>query len=138
MKEDQIHALNIVTTETTKNERLENDIIIGKDVLELLTSSMYVNPLNIFREYVQNSVDSIDQAAKVGVLDSHESGQIDIVIDNVNRTIKVRDNGLGVSNKDFEKTLTAFGSSYKRDQKEATREAQRRPKRGQGGQKTLR
>ena len=119
MKEDQIHALNIATTETTKNERLENDIIIGKDVLELLTSSMYVNPLNIFREYVQNSVDSIDQAAKVGVLDSHESGQIDIEIDNVNRTIKVRDNGLGVSNKDFEKTLTAFGSSYKRSQKEA-------------------
>ena len=46
--------------------------------------TMYVNPLNIFREYVQNSVDSIDQAAKVGVLDSHESGQIDILIDNVN------------------------------------------------------
>ena len=32
---------------------------VGKDILELLSSSMYVNPLAIYREYVQNAVDAI-------------------------------------------------------------------------------
>lgn len=37
-------------------------IVIGKDVLELVSSAMYVDPLTIYREYVQNAADSIDEA----------------------------------------------------------------------------
>ena len=40
------------------------EIIIGKDILELLSNAMYVEPLTIYREYLQNSADSIDDAVK--------------------------------------------------------------------------
>ena len=46
----------------------KNEIIIGKDILELLSSAMYVNPLTIYREYLQNSADSIDEGIKEGLL----------------------------------------------------------------------
>ena len=41
---------------------IENQPLIGKDVLELLSSAMYIDPLSIYREYVQNAADSIDAA----------------------------------------------------------------------------
>ena len=39
-----------------------NEIVIGKFTLESLTNGMYSSPLDLYREYVQNSVDSIDDA----------------------------------------------------------------------------
>ena len=45
---------------------LADDIVIGKDILELLSSSMYVDPMTIYREYVQNAADSIDEARAGG------------------------------------------------------------------------
>ena len=36
-----------------------DDIVIGKDVLELLSTSMYVDPMTIYREYVQNAADPL-------------------------------------------------------------------------------
>ena len=41
-------------------EIIEENIFIGKDILELLSSSMYVNPLTIYREYLQNTMDSLE------------------------------------------------------------------------------
>ena len=41
----------------------EPEVFVGKDVLELLSSSMYVNPLAIFREYVQNATDAMVRVA---------------------------------------------------------------------------
>ena len=37
-------------------------IIVGKDILELLSSSMYVDPLTIYCEYIQNAADALDDA----------------------------------------------------------------------------
>ena len=31
--------------------------MIGKDVLELVSSAMYINPMTVYREYVQNVAD---------------------------------------------------------------------------------
>ena len=39
---------------------ISGGIDIGKDILELLSSSMYVDPLSIYPEYVQNAADAID------------------------------------------------------------------------------
>ena len=37
-------------------ERIElDDIRVGKDVIEIVTSGMYVSPVTVFREYVQNA-----------------------------------------------------------------------------------
>ena len=45
-----------------------NNIIIGKHTLESLTSGMYSDPYVVYREYIQNAVDSIDNAIAQGIL----------------------------------------------------------------------
>ena len=36
--------------------------VAGKFLLEILTKGMYSNPMHVYREYIQNSTDSIDKA----------------------------------------------------------------------------
>jgi molecular chaperone HtpG len=101
---------------THTNVSLPADIVIGKDVLELVSSAMYVDPLTIYREYIQNAADSIDAARVAGVLGAEEVGRVDINLDlnQATRSVKIRDNGLGVPNGDFAMRLTAIGGSHKR------------------------
>ena len=44
------------------------NIVIGKHALESLTTGMYSDPLVVFREYIQNSADAIDEALLKGIL----------------------------------------------------------------------
>lgn len=39
------------------NISLPAEIVVGKDILELVSSAMYVDPLTIYREYIQNAAD---------------------------------------------------------------------------------
>jgi len=94
-------------------QNLASEIIIGKDILELLSSSMYVDPMTIYREYAQNAADSIDQARADGQL-AADAGKVTITLDIPGRNVKIRDNGTGISNTDFAPRLTAFGASKKR------------------------
>jgi len=87
--------------------------IIGKDVLELLSSSMYVNVLSVYREYVQNAADSIDIAKESGLL-SKGAGRVHLSVDPQRRVARIRDNGVGLQRKDFVERLIAFGASNKR------------------------
>jgi Histidine kinase-, DNA gyrase B-, and HSP90-like ATPase len=103
----------IQTNETPWSART-GAIVIGKDILELLSSSMYVDPMSIFREYVQNSADAVDSARALGLLDTDEHGLIDITINTAERSITIRDNGTGVPREEFADRLTAFGASTKR------------------------
>lgn len=89
-------------------------IRVGKDILELLSSSMYLEPLTIYREYVQNSADAIDEARRLGVLPQRTHGCIDVSIDSASRSIRIRDNGTGIEESAFSNRLTAFGASEKR------------------------
>lgn len=91
--------------------------IVGKDVLELLSSSMYVNPLSIYREYVQNAADSIEEAVALGLLSPREMGKVEIKIDPDGRIVRIRDNGTGVSKSVFTGALVALGASRKRGTK---------------------
>ena len=91
------------------------EIFVGKDVLELLSSSMYVNPLSIFREYVQNATDAIDDAVALGLLASNDDGLIEINLDHIDRRVIIRDNGKGLSNTEFPTRMVSFGASEKRD-----------------------
>ncbi|CAO3376372.1 ATP-binding protein [Azospirillum argentinense] len=95
---------------------LPAEIVIGKDVLELVSSAMYIDPLTIYREYIQNAADAIDAARVAGVLGPDDVGRVDITLDlnHATRSVKIRDNGLGVPNGDFAKRLTAIGGSRKR------------------------
>ena len=100
--------------QAAEEESLKHDIVIGKDILELLSSAMYVDPLTIYREYIQNSADAIDEAQQAGLLASADKGRIDIRLDRHNRTVTIRDNGIGLSETEFEHRMTAFGASKKR------------------------
>lgn len=92
----------------------KDSIVVGKDILELLSTSMYVDPVTIYREYIQNAADAIDEARRLGVLEASVPGRVDISIDPVARVVRIRDNGLGVPRDDFATRLTAFGASPKR------------------------
>lgn len=72
-----------------------NEPVAGKFLLEILTRGMYSNPMHVYREYIQNSSDSIDKAIEAGILQSAEA-EIHISIDAKERSIIIRDNGLGI------------------------------------------
>ena len=90
------------------------EIVIGKDVLELVSSAMYVDPMTVYREYVQNAADAVDAARAAGALTVREPGRVHISVDRKTRTVRIRDNGCGVPFQDFGRKLTALGGSAKR------------------------
>ena len=89
-----------------------SSIIIGKHTLESLTSGMYSDSYVVFREYIQNSVDSIDEAICAKVL-STGSEQIIVRLAPTENQIVISDNGLGISSSEVEKTLISIGNSQK-------------------------
>ena len=82
----------------------------GMYLLETLTSGMYNEPLSIYREYIQNAVDSIDQVTnKTGPL------KVKIHINPFDKTIKVKDNGIGINSILAREVLSSIGSSVKQN-----------------------
>jgi molecular chaperone HtpG len=75
---------------------------------------MYVDPMTIYREYAQNSADSIDEAHRIGCLSRTEPGRVDITVNAVSRSIRIRDNGTGLAWHDFAQRLSNLGASRKR------------------------
>jgi molecular chaperone HtpG len=106
----QITPKTIVDYDRPKLE----EIVVGKDVLELVSSAMYVDPLTVYREYVQNAADAIDDAKRRGEIENGKRGRVDISIDPGSRTVLIRDNGSGVTWEDFARKLAALGASEKR------------------------
>lgn len=91
---------------------MNRKIMIGKYTLESLTSGMYLSALDIYREYVQNAADSIDQAVEKGILDKGNA-HIIINIDPGKKSIAIWDNGEGIQKKEAENTLLDIGNSKK-------------------------
>lgn len=91
---------------------MKRELIIGKYTLESLTNGMYASPLDMYREYVQNAVDSIDEAV-TRRLDIPDKLSIDIVIDVANHVVTIRDNGVGVPAETAAETLLDIGNSQK-------------------------
>ncbi len=91
----------------------DHEVVIGKDILELLSTSMYVDPMTVYREYVQNAADSIDEARADGTLLA-SSGQVHISVDPNLRTIRIRDDGTSLPWYEFVERLSNLGASRKR------------------------
>jgi Histidine kinase-, DNA gyrase B-, and HSP90-like ATPase len=87
------------------------DVRVGKDVIEILTSGMYVSPLSIYREYVQNSADAVDQAKSAG---GHRAGRVALSFDHPTRSVTIRDDGSGIPSDKAVDLLLAVGGSRKR------------------------
>ncbi len=88
-------------------------IKVGRSLLETITVALYENPIILFREYVQNSLDaynkSIDSDKKT-INDFH----VTINIDEKNRKIIIRDNGYGIeTTKLFREKMLHIGDSSK-------------------------
>lgn len=77
------------------------EIKIGKDVIETLTLGMYEDSKFIFREYIQNSADAIDKAIREGLFKSRNDGHIEITINCNIKQIKIEDNATGIPTEKF-------------------------------------
>ena len=92
---------------------MNKEIQVGKYTLESLTTGMYSDPKIIYREYIQNSVDSLEMAVKSNLIEQ-QGMRIDIIVDDDNSYISISDNGTGISSDKAVSTLMNIGSSTKR------------------------
>ena len=83
-------------------------LAVGPSILGLVTAGMYDNPLTIYREYIQNAVDALEQSRKAA------QGRIEITLDPQELTARIRDNGPGLSHRQCLKELLPIGRSSKR------------------------
>lgn len=91
----------------------KQNYVIGSSVLETLTTGMYKDPIIIYREYIQNACDAIDEAVRDGLLEEQRSGIIHIQIDEESRKVTIDDNGAGVRADKFRDTLGNVANSEK-------------------------
>lgn len=91
---------------------MKHELIIGKYTLESLTNGMYSLPLDMYREYIQNAADSFDRAAET--LPGKQSDySIDIQLNNKERIVLIKDNGIGISSTSSAQKLVDIGNSQK-------------------------
>ncbi len=88
------------------------EISIGKFTLESLTTGMYNEPETCYREYIQNAVDSIDDAVEKGIISMDEC-RIEIIVDEDRQSISIKDNGCGIMQNSVKRTLLDIGNSTK-------------------------
>jgi molecular chaperone HtpG len=84
--------------------------IIGKDVIESLTTSMYDDPCFVYREYIQNSADAIDKARQAKLV---EDGNIYVTIDAEKRKIEIEDDAVGIEQNKVVEMLKNIAQSTK-------------------------
>lgn len=85
--------------------------VIGIDLLKMLMLQLYSNPRCIYREYIQNALDSINEAVKLGILSQEKDGRVSIII--TNNDISIEDNGTGIRSDKAVKILTDIANSVK-------------------------
>ena len=92
---------------------IDERVQVGKYTLESLTTGMYSDPKIVYREYVQNSVDSLEHAVASNLIEP-QGMRIDIIVSEVESYIKIRDNGVGIPSAFARETLMNVGNSKKR------------------------
>jgi len=88
------------------------EVKIGLRLLETLTSALYEDPIILFREYVQNSVDAYIMAIK-DKSKIFDGFSVDITVDKDNSNIQILDNGYGIPEEEFRNKMTSIGFSEK-------------------------
>lgn len=109
---NKIEAIE-VSTPHRKPAKMKDGVFVGKDILELISISMYVDPLTMFREYIQNATDSIDANAS-DTFNPNGDGRISVSLSQSRRSLVIRDNGTGISAHKFQKIMLSLGASEKR------------------------
>lgn len=78
-------------------------------ILDTLTTALYENPISVFREYVQNSLDGPD-GNNIG---AKRRIKVDILIDRERKEIRIVDDGPGMDEEKFLEQMSSFGSKKK-------------------------
>lgn len=89
-----------------------NKTVIGKDVIESLTTGMYDDSRFIYREYIQNAADQIDKARQQGLV-SESEGEIYINIDPDKKIISIEDDATGIEESKVVEILKNIAQSTK-------------------------
>lgn len=109
-----VNTINISAITPTPKP-IQESVIVGKDILDLLAGSMYIDPLIIYREYIQNAADSID-LARNNRCSFDEPPGVQILFDHPERSVRIRDNGLSIPFSEFVQRIITIGASQKRGQ----------------------
>lgn len=92
---------------------LNTNIQVGKYTLESLTTGMYSDPKIVYREYIQNCVDALENAVAQNLIEP-QSMRIDVIVNAEDSVISIKDNGTGISSNNAVSTLMNIGNSQKR------------------------
>lgn len=88
------------------------EINFGANIIENITTGMYEDSRVVFREFIQNSCDSIDRAVAEGIMKKSEA-RVEIKISPDERKIEVSDNARGIPSADFQRILADVANSEK-------------------------
>ena len=86
---------------------------VRKKLLSMLMFQLYSDEKTIYREYVQNALDSINKAIENRILSQAKDGIVNINIDARHKVIKIRDNGAGIESAHAVRTLLDISPSNK-------------------------
>lgn len=92
--------------------------VFGASILETLTTGMYKDPIIIYREYIQNACDAIDQAVREGLYEEQRQGSVHLFVDRDRRYVAIEDNGAGVPAAKFRRTVGDIANSSKEADKD--------------------
>lgn len=90
--------------------KIMSDSNVGAGILSIITESLYDNPIVVFREYVQNSIDSIYRH-------SEDINKCEIKIWNSDNNLFFLDNGRGIDKERFKDEMIKIGASSKKKQR---------------------
>ena len=80
--------------------------LIGPEIMAIITTGLYDNPLAMYREYIQNSADAIEESQSASL-------HVDVHIEAGNGRVTIRDNGPGLSYTDALGALLPVAMSQK-------------------------
>ena len=82
-------------------------------LLETITSALYDEPLILFREYIQNSIDAYNEVIMSDSSMAMKNFLIDIRVDIKKHSITITDNGYGIPSGLFMERMTGIGNDTK-------------------------
>ena len=83
----------------------------GKKLLKICMGDIYPNPMVVYREYVQNSCDSLQEAERQGLFANNVQKTVSITINS--NSISIHDRGIGVKSEDIITCLIDLSFSQK-------------------------
>lgn len=89
------------------------DCRIGKDQMRQYMGGLYENAMVVYREYLQNACDAVEQALQEGLIPNRRQANIAVTIDEYNKAIIIEDVGIGIAKENIGPYLVSVASSQK-------------------------